>query len=89
MNEFKIIKETINDLEYQETEGLLTDKGIAYLKELKKALQLQQTGVMQRYFHPFVGAGTLIKETEKSLVIKLDFNGKEYFAPKHEFTELL
>ena len=31
------------------------------------ALQLQQTGVMQRYFHPFVGAGTLIKETEKSL----------------------
>ena len=52
-------------------------------------LQLQQTGVMQRYFHPFVGAGTLIKETEKSLVIKLDFNGKEYFAPKHEFTELL
>ena len=54
-----------------------------------QALQLQQTGVMQRYFHPFVGAGTLIKETEKSLVIKLDFNGKEYFAPKHEFTELL
>lgn len=53
------------------------------------ALQLQQTGVMRRYFHPFVGAGTLIKETEKSLVIKLDFNGKEYFAPKHEFTELL
>ena len=53
------------------------------------ALQLQQTGVMQRYFHPFVGVGTLIKETEKSLVIKLDFNGKEYFAPKHEFTELL
>lgn len=53
------------------------------------ALQLQQTGVMQRYFHSFVGAGTLIKETEKSLVIKLDFNGKEYFAPKHEFTELL
>ena len=52
-------------------------------------LQLQQTGVMQRYFHPFVGAGTLIKETEKSLVIKVDFNGKEYFAPKHEFTELL
>ena len=89
MNEFKIIKETINDLEYQETEGLLTDKGIAYLKELKQALQLQQTGVMQRYFHPFVGAGTLIKETEKSLVIKLDFNGKEYFAPKNEFTELL
>ena len=53
------------------------------------ALQLPQTGVMQRYFHPFVGAGILIKETEKSLVIKLDFNGKEYFAPKHEFTELL
>ena len=53
------------------------------------ALQLPQTGVMQRYFHPFVGVGTLIKETEKSLVIKLDFNGKEYFAPKHEFTELL
>lgn len=50
---------------------------------------MPQTGVMQRYFHPFVGAGILIKETEKSLVIKLDFNGKEYFAPKHEFTELL
>jgi hypothetical protein len=57
-------------------------------KELKN-LQLLQTGVMQRYFHPFVGAGTLVKETEKSLVIKLDFNGKEYFAPKYEFTELL
>ena len=59
------------------------------LADNSEALQLQQTGVMQRYFHPFVGAGTLIKETEKSLVIKLDFNGKEYFAPKHEFTELL
>jgi hypothetical protein len=45
MSEFKIIKETINDLEYQETEGLLTDRGVAYLKELKQALQLQQTGV--------------------------------------------
>ena len=50
MNEFKIIKETINDLEYQETEGLLTDKGIAYLKELKQALQLQQTGVSGSVF---------------------------------------
>ena len=59
------------------------------LTDYAKALQLPQTGVMQRYFHPFVGAGILIKETEKSLVIKLDFNGKEYFAPKHEFTELL
>jgi hypothetical protein len=40
--EFKIIKETINELEYQETEGLLTDKGLMYLKELKQALQLLQ-----------------------------------------------
>ena len=52
------------------------------------ALQLQRTGVMRRYSHPFVGAGNLLKETEKSLVIKLDFDGREYFAPKYEFTEL-
>ena len=45
MNEFKLIKEKINELEYQETNGLLTDKGLMYLKELKQALQLQQTGV--------------------------------------------
>ena len=44
------------------------------------ALQLKQTGVMRRYFHPFVGSGSLVKETEKSLVIKLDFNGKRIFC---------
>ena len=57
--------------------------------ETYHTLQLKQTCVIRRYFHPFVGAGSLVKETEKSLVIKLDFNGKEYFAPKNEFTEIM
>ena len=79
----KFFERKKNDLCVHDAEDV-----IAFAKHYQ-ALQLLQTGVMQRYFHPFVGAGILIKETEKSLVIKLDFNGKEYFAPKHEFTELL
>ena len=40
--EFKIIKDQINELEYQETNNLLTTKGLTYLKELKVVLKQRE-----------------------------------------------
>ena len=40
--EFKLIKDQINELEYQETNDLLTSKGLTYLKELKLILKQRE-----------------------------------------------
>ena len=40
--EFKLIKDQINELEYQETNDLLTARGLNYLKELKLILKQRE-----------------------------------------------
>lgn len=45
----------------------------------------------RRYFHPCVGYGDYVREYDgpygKGLIIRLD-NGREWFAPIHEFTRV-
>ena len=45
MNEFKRIREKIEELEYHKNNDSITDRGLELLTELHQALQLQQTGV--------------------------------------------